>query len=411
MTNIRERWGGLLPTAAVQRAVPGLRPQALFVDELFPAAGVNGGANAAIDHMRALIRIGFDVSFAASQDLGDRSQRAAELTTLGIRPLVAPWYGSVEEILSRHAGRIDLVYLHRAANAAAYGKLVRQYCRRALLVYGVADLHHLRLARQGSVEDRPEVIRRAERLQIEEMIAARLADVVITHSNAEAALLRARLPGVRVAVVPWSVPLRTSTTAFAGRNGVAFIGHFGHDPNVDAVHWLAHEIVPLVQEREPAIGFRIVGNDMPASLRRLTQPGLELVGSVEALDGLLDETRLTVAPLRYGAGLKAKVLAEFAAGVPCVGTSIAYEGFTLPPALTGCVADTPEAIATALVRLYRDEAAHAIAAQAGQRYVLVSCGEAHVDALMQQALAPSLRSWAGIAQEPSGGAPPMQMAG
>jgi glycosyltransferase involved in cell wall biosynthesis len=261
------------------------------------------------------------------------------------------------------------------------------------------------------VEDRPEVTRRAERLQIEEVIAARLADVVITHSNAEAALLRARLPGVRVAVVPWSVPLRTSTTGFAGRNGVAFIGHFGHDPNVDAVHWLAHEIVPLVQKREPAIGFRIVGNDMPASLRRLTQPGLELVGSVESLDGLLDETRLTVAPLRYGAGLKAKVLASLAAGVPCVGTSIAYEGFTLPPALTGCVADTPEAIANALVRLYRDEAAHAIAAQAGQRYVLVSCGEAHVDALMQQALAPSLRSWAGIAQEPSGGAPPMQMAG
>ena len=99
------------------------------------------------------------------------------------------------------------------------------------------------------------------------------------------------------------------------------------------------------------------------------------------------------------------------AGVPCVGTSIAYEGFTLPPALTGCVADTPEGIASALVRLYRDAAAHAIAAQAGQRYVLVSCGEAHVDALMQQALAPSLRSWAGIAQEPSGGAPSMQMAG
>jgi len=411
VTNVRERWGGLLPTAAVQRAVPGLRPQALFVDELFPAAGVNGGANAAIDHMRALIRIGFDVSFAASQDLGDRSQRAAELTALGIRPLVAPWYGSVEEILCRHTGRIDLVYLHRAANAAGYGKLVRQYCPRALLVYGVADLHHLRLARQGSVEDRPEVTRRAERLQIEEMIAARLADVVITHSNAEAALLRARLPGVRVAVVPWSVPLRTSTAGFAGRNGVAFIGHFGHDPNVDAVHWLAHKIVPLVQKREPAIGFRIVGNDMPASLRRLTQPGLELVGSVEALDGLLDETRLTVAPLRYGAGLKAKVLASLAAGVPCVGTSIAYEGFTLPPALTGCVADTPEAIANTLVQLYRDEAAHAIAAQAGQRYVLVSCGEAHVDALMQQALAPSLRSWAGIAQDPSGGAPPMQMAG
>jgi glycosyltransferase involved in cell wall biosynthesis len=411
VANMRERWGGLLPSAAGQRAARELRPQALFVDEFFPAAGVNGGASAAIDHMRSLMRVGFDVSFAASQDLDDRFRRRAELTALGIKPLLAPWYGSIEEILRRQSGRIDLVYLHRGANAAAYGKLVRQYCSRALLVYGVADLHHVRLARQGAVEDRPEVSRLAERLQIEEMVAARLADVVITHSNAEAEFLRARVPGVRVALVPWSVPVRTSTTGFAGRDGVVFVGHFGHEPNLDAAYWLAKEIVPLVHEREAAIHFCIVGNDMPDSLRKLAEPGLELVASVAALDTLLAKTRLTVAPLRYGAGLKAKVLDSLAAGVPCVGTSIAFEGFTLPSALADCVADTPEAIATALVRLYRDEAAHAIAAEAGQRYALVNHGEGSVDALMHQALAPWLRRWAGIADELRGGARAMQMAG
>ncbi len=242
------------------------------------------------------------------------------------------------------------------------------------------------------------------------MVAARLADVVITHSSAEAALLRSRLPGVGVAVVPWSVPLRTSPTGFAGRDGVVFVGHFGHEPNLDAAHWLAKEIVSLVHQREPGISFRIVGNAMPDSLRQLARPGLELVASVAALDTLLDETRLTVAPLRYGAGLKAKVLDSIAAGVPCVGTSIAFEGFTLPSALANCVADTSEAIATALVRLYRDEAAHVIAAKAGQRYALVNHGEACVDALMQHALAPSLRRWAGIADELRGCAEPMQMA-
>jgi hypothetical protein len=133
---------------------------------------------------------------------------------------------------------------------------------------------------------------------------------------------------------------------------------------------------------------------------------LDLIGSVEALDTLLDETRLTIAPLRYGAGLKAKVLDSLAAGVPCVGTSIAFEGMTLPSALKGCVADTPEALATALVQLYRDEAAHTVAARAGQRYALTSCSEACVDAQMQQALAPALRRWAGIAED----APASQMA-
>jgi glycosyltransferase involved in cell wall biosynthesis len=401
-TSLHDRWGGLVPTAAVRRSASELRPQALFVDDMLPAIGVSGGANAAIDHMRALLRIGFDVSFVASQDLGDRHGRAVELAALGIRPLLAPWYGSVEEVLRRHTGRIDVVYLHRAGNAAAYGKLVRQYCPRALLVYGVADLHHLRLARQGAVEDRPEVSRYADRLRIEELMAARLADVVITHSNAEAALLRAQLPGVTVAQVPWSVPLRQSGIGFAEREGIVFVGNFGHAPNADAVHWLAQEIVPLVQQQDPAIRFRVIGNDMPESLRRGALPGLELVGPVERLDKVYDAARLTVAPLRYGAGIKAKVIESLAAGVPCVGTNIAFEGMALPTALSSCIADTPAAFAAALIGLYRDEAAHASTAEAGQRYALVNNSEVCVDGLMRQALAPALRQWAGITEELGG---------
>jgi glycosyltransferase involved in cell wall biosynthesis len=411
MTSLHDRWGGMVPTAAVRRSAPELRPQALFVDETLPAMGVSGGANAAIDHMRALVRIGFDVSFVASQDLGDRCGRAVELAALGIRPLLAPWYGSVEEVLRRHTGRIDVVYLHRAGNAAAYGKLVRQHCPRAQLVYGVADLHHLRLARQGTVEDRPEVTRLAAQLRIEELLAARFADVVITHSNAEAELLRAQVPGVTVVQVPWSVPIRQSSATFVERNGVVFVGHFGHAPNVDAVHWLAEEIVPLVQRQEPAIRFRIVGSDMPEPLRRLAQPGLEIVGPVKRLDAIFDAARLTVAPLRYGAGIKAKVIESLAAGVPCVGTTIAFEGMTLPSALTSCVADTPAAFAAALIRLYHDERAYATAVMAGQRYVLVNNGEAYVDALMRQALSAALRRWAGIAEELGSSPLKFQMAG
>jgi glycosyltransferase involved in cell wall biosynthesis len=200
-------------------------------------------------------------------------------------------------------------------------------------------------------------------------------------------------------VVPWSVPVRPSGTAFAERDGVAFVGHFGHEPNVDAVQWLAREIVPLVRLQEPAIGFRIVGRDMPQALHRLAYPGLAMVGEVDDLERVLDAARLTVAPLRYGAGLKAKVLDSFAAGVPCVGTSIAFEGMVLPPVLRGCVADAPNALAAVLIQLYRDAASHAAATEAGRRYAQVNCCESSVDAAMQSALAPALRRWAGIAGE------------
>ena len=409
--DLHSRWGGMVPTAAARRDAPDLRPQALFIDDMFPASERSGGAGAALDHMRALLRIGFDVSFGASHDLEDRSGQEKALAALGIRSLSAPWYGSIEEMLRRHSGCFDVVYLHRVGNAASYGKLVREYCPRAELIYGVADLHHIRLARQGAVEDRPELGRLAARQRMEELMAAHLADVVVTHSEAEAALLRAQLPGVSVALVPWSVPVHQSSTPFAKRDGIVFVGNFGHEPNVDAVHWLAREIVPLVQQEDPAIGFRIVGNAMPGSLRLLAQPGFEVVGAAEKLAPVLDAARLTVAPLRYGAGIKSKVIESLSAGVPCIGTSIAFEGIAVPPALGGCVVDTPQMLAAALIRLYRDERSHATVAEAGQRFALVNYGEGRIDALMHQALAPALRRWAGILEEAAGVTLAMPMAG
>ena len=396
VTDLHSRWGGMVPTASVRRSAPELRPQALFIDDVFPAAEQNGGAGAALDHMRAMLRIGFDVSFAASHDLEDRSKKAGALAALGITPLAAPWYGSVEEVLRRHAGRFDVVYLHRGKRRC-YGKLVRQHCPRAQLIYGVADLHHVRLARQGAVEDRPEVTRLAARQRMEELMAAHLADVVVTHSNAEAALLRAQLPGASVAVVPWAVPVREVRPRFAERDGIVFVGHFGHEPNVDAVHWLAQEIVPLVRRQDPAIGFRVVGNAMPESLRLLAQPGLEC--------GRVGRQRWLRCLIRRGDGCAVALWCRHQVEgdrEPRRRRTVrrhldSLRGDGPACGLASCVADTPEAVATALVRLYRDEHAHGIAA-AGQRYALVNYGEGRVDALMHQALAPALRRWAGIAE-------------
>lgn len=76
-----------------------------------------------------------------------------------------PAVTSVEEVLRRHAGRFDLVYLHRPENALAYAGLVRLHQPRARLAYSVADLHFLRLSRQAEIERRPDLARQAEALK------------------------------------------------------------------------------------------------------------------------------------------------------------------------------------------------------------------------------------------------------
>ncbi len=393
VTDLHDRWSGLLADRVTEPTAPSLRPQALFIDEVYPSVGESGGANAALDHMCSLLRLGFDVYFAAANDPYDLRGRTEALSALGIKTLRSPWYGSIEEILRRHAGRIDLVYLHRASIAAAYARLVRQYCPRAQLLYSVADLHHLRLARQSSVEDRPELVRQAARVGHDELIGAQLADIVITHSAVEANLLRARLPNRTVAVVPWSVPQYPATAWSDLRSDVLFIGGFGHEPNLDAVYWLAEDIVPLLQQLNPAICIRVIGSGMPASMRRLARPGLELVGPVDDVGAALARARLTVAPLRYGAGLKSKVVESLAAGAPCVGTRIAYEGIETT-GLAGAIVDTPVEFARAVARLYCDQAAHALLANAGQQHSLAVYSPEHIDALMRTLTAPVLSRWA-----------------
>jgi len=343
---------GTLPSA------PGLR--ALVIDERIPVAGRDAGSQAVLSHMRALQALGYAVSFVAAESMEADCQA---LEAMGIRVCRAPFYASVEEVLRRQEDSFDVVYLHRASVASRYLTLARTHAPRGRVIYSVADLHHVRLERQAAVEERPELLAMSRRLRLEECRAAWAADAVITHSAAEADLLRRAVPEANVHVVGWDLPLRKRRAPFASRQGVAFIGNYQHVPNVDAAQFLAESVMPLVWQIDPGIPCQLVGHAMPDAVRALARPGIEALGHVEDLaGGLLDRVRLTVAPLRYGAGLKGKVLESFAAGVPCVMTPVAAEGLALDGALVGADAG---ALAALIVQLHGDEKRHRAALRAG----------------------------------------------
>ncbi len=99
--------------------------------------------------MTALRELGYDVSFATSS--GDHTE-AGRLEALGFPCWRRPHYASVEDVLQRQAGCFDLVYLHRISSAGRYMALARLHDPLARLLYSVADLHHVRLGRQGTAE-------------------------------------------------------------------------------------------------------------------------------------------------------------------------------------------------------------------------------------------------------------------
>jgi len=272
----------------------------------------------------------------------------------------------VEDVLRRQTGCFDVVYLHRAEMAARYLTLVRRYEPRARLLYSVADLHHIRLQRQSIAEDEPALMGTAHRMRLAECTAAWLADGVITHSVDEAALLRQAVPQAKIYHVPWDIPVRATKASFAARRGIAFIGGYGHPPNVDAACFLVETIMPLVWQIDPDIECRLVGSAMPDSVMRLARPGITVMGHVEDLGtAVFDHARLTVAPLRYGAGVKGKVLESFAAGVPCVMSPLGAEGLALPADLQSLVGDGAAALASLICLLHADEGLNSAAATAG----------------------------------------------
>lgn len=115
-----------------------------------------------------------------------------------------------------------------------------------------------------------------------------------------------------------------------------------------------------------------------------------------------DRVRLTVAPLRYGAGLKAKVVESLAAGVPCIGTPAAFEGMELPPAFAACIAASADELAAMIVRCHNDPVLHADVAEAGRSFAAAEFSEARIDALMQRALAPVLANLGEAGKNPLG---------
>jgi len=276
--------------------------------------------------------------------------------------------------------------LHRLSNAEAYAPLSRVWQPKARIVYSIADLHHVRSARQAAVHGNAELAETASYMKARELNAMRMVDAVVTHSLAEADYIRREEPSAIVHVVPWALRAAPRKLPLRRRSGIAFVGGMRHAPNPDAVRWLAAEILPHVWARDPSIECQLVGADWPEPVWGRLDPRLRLTGPVERLDEVFDRVRLTVAPLRFGTGIKGKVLDSFAAGLPCVMTPIAAEGIPLGSVLRTAVAADPLDIADLICDLHNRPSLNGKHARAGLALIAATYTEAAIVAALDAAV-------------------------
>jgi len=129
-------------------------------------------------------------------------------------------------------------------------------------------------------------------------------------------------------------------------NTLLFIGGFRHAPNVDAVLWFVDQVFPLIRSEIPNVVFRIVGSHPPKEITELSKlDGINVVGFVKCTASELDNATVSIAPLRYGAGMKGKVTEALSCGMPVVTTSFGAQGLGATNGIHMFIADDPQQFA------------------------------------------------------------------
>ncbi|HEX4736174.1 MAG TPA: TIGR03087 family PEP-CTERM/XrtA system glycosyltransferase [Allosphingosinicella sp.] len=205
----------------------------------------------------------------------------------------------------------------------------------------------------------------------ERRVAAR-ADVSLFVSEAEAALFREKvhLPGADIRAIQNGVDLRFYNPAVpvapaeAPHPLLVFTGQMDYAPNIDAVSWFAHEVLPKL----PGATFAIVGRDPPEAVRKLAGERVIVTGAVDDVRAWLAAADMVVAPLRIARGIQNKVLEAMAMAKPVVASPAAFEGIAAEPGRDLIVADSADEQADAIAGLLADpERAAAIGIAARRR--------------------------------------------
>ncbi len=332
------------------------RGRVLVIDACTPTPDRDSGSNDTYQYLRILKSFGLHVTFVP-ENLTHFGRYTQDLQRLGVECLYAPYWMSFGKMLEALGATFDIVLIYRAPIAVKFLKLIREHAPQAKVIFDTVDLHFLREAREAELTKDTRKKRSALKTQKMELGIISAADATIVLSSHELSLLRGQVPHANLHEIPIvrDIP-GAGPLGFPQRRDIAFIGCYNHKPNVDAVKWFVAEVWPRLRKRGFKGRFVIFGSDMPPEISDLQQEDIDVRGYVADIRDVFDNCRISVAPLRYGAGLKGKVISSLSFGVPVVATSVAVEGGNFRNGENVLIADEPEAFAESILQLYGNQA-------------------------------------------------------
>lgn len=258
----------------------------------------------------------------------------------------------------------DVVLFDRFLMEEQFGWRVAEFAPNALRILDTEDLHSLRHIRKnsfkkGSLFTTDTWLKAA--ITKREVASIYRSDISLIISSYEMHLLKdvLRMDDSILMYLPFLLALISADeinnwNTFENRKNFICMGNGKHSPNVDAILWLKTEIWPLIRKQLPEANLKIYGAYLPEQIQQMHKPkeGFLVEGWTPDAHEVLQQARVNLAPLRFGAGLKGKLIAAMQNGLPSVTTPIGAEGMHANLDFNGSIAETPETIAQAAVELY-----------------------------------------------------------
>ncbi len=369
------------PASAAQILPPAQAgaPHVLIIDPFMPLYDVASGSLRLFRVVQLLRVLGCHVTYIARAGSPQERYRT-ELEALGVAV-----YATDPEKLAQLGHAVDappidlahilserpcqLAWLSFYDIAEQYLPDIRRLSPATTITIDTVDVHFLRERRQAELAHDKAGLKKATVTKKREMSIYGRADLVITVTEADAEILRRAGLKTPIDIVPNVHAAVEVIPGYEARRGLLFVGNFNHPPNIDAICWFCEEIMPRVLERLPNVKLSVIGPNPPAQVQALAGPNVSIRGWVPETGSHLDAARVSIAPLRVGAGMKGKIGEALSRGIPVVTTSIGAEGMGLRDNEHLLIADDADRFAEAVVRVHEDRATWEKLAAAGREVI------------------------------------------
>lgn len=339
-----------------------MQQQLLIIGFVWPEPNSSGAGTRMLQLIELFLKQGWKITFASA---ASDSEFMFDVTSLGVEKVaIAINDSGFDEFIK--ALQPTIVLFDRFMVEEQFGWRVAEQCPNALRVLDTIDLHSLRIARQKATKEQADFhlddlfsdtakreIASILRCDISLLISEVEIELLQKHYKIDRSLLY-YLPFLLDAIDKETIQ---SWTSFEERKDFIFIGNFLHEPNWNAVQYLKEAIWPLLRRELPEASMQIYGAYPSQKVLQLDNPKERFLVLGRAKDAfeVVSKARVVLAPLRFGAGAKGKLIEAMQCGTPSVTTAVGAESMNGDLAWSGSIADDPEAIAKAAMELYQDQ--------------------------------------------------------